>query len=121
MLIQSVSAYLHVHQFDLGCAVCTSSQSAKGEAMRQMVRSSFKANLLMTDTAEISKLKMRAILGIQNYVIHESTRYVSILPSRLPAVLPSFCRSYAPRFDLCVITKMLAHALVAPSGSVGDE
>ena len=50
-------------------------QSSKGEAMRQMVRSSFKANMKVVDEAEIRKMKMQAIQGIQNYVIHESTRY----------------------------------------------
>lgn len=49
-------------------------QSAKGDAMRTMIRSSFKANVGVKDEVEINKLKMRAILGIQNYVIHESTR-----------------------------------------------
>ena len=40
-----------------------------------MVRSSFKANMKVVDEAEIRKMKMQAIQGIQNYVIHESTRY----------------------------------------------
>lgn len=51
-----------------------SAQSAKGDAMRTMIRASFKANVGVEDEVEINKLKMRAILGIQNYVIHESTR-----------------------------------------------
>lgn len=42
--------------------------------MRTMIRASFKANVGVEDEVEINKLKMRAILGIQNYVIHESTR-----------------------------------------------
>jgi len=49
-------------------------QSAKGNAMRSMIRQSFKSNMHVEDTSEINKLKMHAILGIQNYVIHESTR-----------------------------------------------
>ena len=58
-------------------------QSAKGEAMRAMVRSSFKEHVHVTDPAEISKLKMRAMVGIQNYVIHDSTRHA--LPPRNPS------------------------------------
>uniref|UniRef100_A0A7S2JEG3 Complex 1 LYR protein domain-containing protein n=1 Tax=Haptolina brevifila TaxID=156173 RepID=A0A7S2JEG3_9EUKA len=48
-------------------------QSAKGEQMRQMIRSSFKAQMAVTDTEEIGRLKMLAIVGLQNYVIHEQT------------------------------------------------
>ena len=47
--------------------------SAKGEAMRQMVRSSFRAQLHVTDPKEIHRLKMLAVVGLQNYVIHEQT------------------------------------------------
>ena len=46
---------------------------AKGEAMRQMVRMQFKAQMHVTDKAEIDRLKMLAVKGLQNYVIHEST------------------------------------------------
>lgn len=42
--------------------------------MRQMVRTSFKAQMHVEDDEQIRKLKMQAIQGIQNYVIHESTR-----------------------------------------------
>ena len=48
-------------------------QSAKGDAMRQMIRSQFKANMYVEDEKEIDRLKMLAIVGMQNYVIHEST------------------------------------------------
>ena len=48
-------------------------QSAKGDAMRAMVRSSFKKQMHVTDAAEIARLKMIAVNGLQNYVIHEST------------------------------------------------
>ena len=48
-------------------------QSAKGDAMRVMIRQSFKAQLHVTDPKEISRLKMLAIVGLQNYVIHEQT------------------------------------------------
>lgn len=49
-------------------------RSAKGDAMRQMVRSAFKAQMHVTDIAEINRLKMLAVQGLQNYVIHESTK-----------------------------------------------
>jgi len=42
--------------------------------MREMIRQSFKANVGVEEQTDINELKMRAILGIQNYVIHESTR-----------------------------------------------
>ena len=48
-------------------------QSAKGDAMRQMVRSSFKAQMHVEDPKEIGRLKMLAVVGLQNYVIHEQT------------------------------------------------
>lgn len=48
-------------------------RSAKGEAMRQMVRAQFKAQMHVTDAAEINRLKMLAVKALQNYVIHEST------------------------------------------------
>ena len=48
-------------------------QSVKGDAMRQMVRMQFRSQMHVTDTAEIKRLKMLAIAGIQNYVIHEQT------------------------------------------------
>ena len=48
-------------------------RSAKGEAMRTMVRAQFKAQMHVTDEAEVRRLKMLAIAGIQNYVIHEQT------------------------------------------------
>ena len=57
-------------------------QSAKGEAMRAMIRSSFKANMHVTDPAQIAQLKMRAAVGIQNYVIHDSTRCAHSCPAR---------------------------------------
>ena len=38
--------------------------------MRQMIRSSFKAQMAVTDAEEIARLKMLAIVGLQNYVIH---------------------------------------------------
>lgn len=47
--------------------------SAKGEGMRAMIRTSFRAQLHVTDKKEISRLKMLAIVGLQNYVIHEQT------------------------------------------------
>ena len=47
--------------------------SAKGDGMRQMVRSSFRAQMHVTDEAEISRLKLLAVKGLQNYVIMEST------------------------------------------------
>ena len=49
-------------------------RSAKGEAMRAMVRTQFKAQVHVEDEAEISRLKMLAVTGLQNYVIHESTQ-----------------------------------------------
>ena len=47
--------------------------SAKGDAMRAMIRSSFRAQAHVTDAAEIARLKMLAVVGLQNYVIHEQT------------------------------------------------
>ena len=47
--------------------------SAKGDAMRSMIRSQFKANMLVEDEKEIARLKMLAVVGLQNYVIHEQT------------------------------------------------
>ncbi len=41
--------------------------------MREMVRSSFKAQMHVTDPKEIARLKMLAVVGLQNYVIHEQT------------------------------------------------
>ena len=48
-------------------------QSSKGEAMRAMIRQSFRAQLHVTDPKEIHRLKMLAVVGLQNYVIHEQT------------------------------------------------
>ena len=48
-------------------------RSAKGDAMRAMIRASFRAQLHVTDEAEIKRLKMLAVVGLQNYVIHEQT------------------------------------------------
>ena len=48
-------------------------QSAKGEAMRMMIRGQFKAQMHVTEPQEIARLKMLAIVGLQNYVIHEQT------------------------------------------------
>ena len=39
-----------------------------------MVRAQFKAQMHVTDEQEVRRLKMLAIAGIQNYVIHESTQ-----------------------------------------------
>lgn len=47
--------------------------SAKGEAMRMMVRSQFRANVGVTDAQEIQRLKMLGVVGLQNYVIHVQT------------------------------------------------
>lgn len=47
--------------------------SAKGDAMRQMVRGQFRSNMQVEDPKEIQRLKMLGIVGLQNYVIHEST------------------------------------------------
>jgi len=47
--------------------------SAKGDGMRQMVRASFRAQMHVTDEAEIARLKLLAVKGLQNYVIMEST------------------------------------------------
>ena len=47
--------------------------SAKGDGMRQMVRSSFRAQMHVTEAAEIARLKLLAVKGLQNYVIMEST------------------------------------------------
>ena len=47
-----------------------------------MIRSSFKANMHVTDPAQIAQLKMRAAVGIQNYVIHDSTRCAHSCPAR---------------------------------------
>ena len=41
--------------------------------MRSMIRASFKAQVAVEDPAEIARLKMLAIVGLQNYVIHEQT------------------------------------------------
>ena len=38
-----------------------------------MIRSSFKAQMFVEDPKEIERLKMQAIVGLQNYVIHEQT------------------------------------------------
>jgi len=48
-------------------------QSAKGDAMRQMIRGQFRANMHVEDPKEISRLKMLGVVGLQNYVIHEQT------------------------------------------------
>ena len=50
-------------------------QSSKGEAMRSMIRSSFKAQRDVTDPQEIARLKSLAIVGVQNYVVFEQTGY----------------------------------------------
>ena len=42
--------------------------------MRSMIRQQFKSSMGETDPTKINELKMRAISGIQNYVIHENTR-----------------------------------------------
>jgi len=47
--------------------------SAKGDAMRMMVRQQFKAQMHVTDPQEIDRLKMLGVIGLQNYVIHEQT------------------------------------------------
>ena len=47
--------------------------SAKGDAMRKMIRESFRAQAHVEDPKEIGRLKMLAIVGLQNYVIHEQT------------------------------------------------
>ena len=47
--------------------------SAKGEAMRSMVRQQFRSQMGVTDEKEIARLKMLAVVGLQNYVIHEQT------------------------------------------------
>ena len=47
--------------------------SAKGDGMRQMVRLSFRAQMHVTDEAEVARLKLLAVKGLQNYVIMEST------------------------------------------------
>jgi hypothetical protein len=47
--------------------------SAKGDAMREMIRGQFRSNMAEADPKEISRLKMLAIVGLQNYVIHEQT------------------------------------------------
>ena len=41
--------------------------------MRTMIRSSLKAQAAVKDTQEISRLKMLAIVGVQNYVVYEQT------------------------------------------------
>lgn len=41
--------------------------------MRAMIRSSFKAQVNVTDPQEISQLKMQAIVGLQNYVVFVQT------------------------------------------------
>ena len=38
-----------------------------------MIRSSFKQQVGVTDPQEISRLKMLAIVGVQNYVVYEQT------------------------------------------------
>jgi hypothetical protein len=47
--------------------------SAKGEAMRSMIRGQFRAQMDVTEPEEIARLKMLAVVGLQNYVIHEQT------------------------------------------------
>lgn len=41
--------------------------------MREMIRGQFRSNMAEADPKEISRLKMLAIVGLQNYVIHEQT------------------------------------------------
>ena len=53
--------------------LCRFVQSSKGQAMREMIRSSFKAQKHVTDPQEIARLKMLAIVGVQNYVVFEQT------------------------------------------------
>lgn len=48
-------------------------RSAKGDAMRAMVRQQFRTQMHVTDEQEIHRLKMLAVVGLQNYVIHEQT------------------------------------------------
>ena len=48
-------------------------QSAKGDAMRSMIRAQFRAQKDVTDPQEIARLKMLGVVGLQNYVIHEQT------------------------------------------------
>ena len=69
--IEPPSSVFHHSRSMHACNFAT--QSAKGEQMRQMIRSSFKAQMAVTDTEEIGRLKMLAIVGLQNYVIHEQT------------------------------------------------
>ena len=47
--------------------------STKGEAMRTMIRGQFRAQMGATEPEEIARLKMLAVVGLQNYVIHEQT------------------------------------------------
>ena len=45
--------------------------------MRAMIRQSFRAQLRVTEPTEIARLKMLAVVGLQNYVIHEQTSKVT--------------------------------------------
>ena len=47
--------------------------SAKGNAMREMIRANFRSHMHVEDPKEIRRLKMLAVVGLQNYVIHEQT------------------------------------------------
>ena len=65
--------------------------------MRAMIRSNFKAQVHVTDPQEISRLKMQAIVGLQNYVVFEQTgcvarEHASVLPA-LPPELRERCRA----------------------------
>jgi hypothetical protein len=43
--------------------------SRKGDKMREMVRSSFRANMAETDEKKIDALKFAAVRGLSNYMV----------------------------------------------------
>lgn len=47
--------------------------SAKGIAMRSMIRQNFRQNMAVEDPKEVRRLKMLAVVALQNYVIYEQT------------------------------------------------
>ena len=49
----------------------------EGDAMRSMIRSQFKANMLVEDEKEIARLKMLAVVGLQNSLYEQTRRWRS--------------------------------------------
>ena len=49
--------------------------SAKGEKMREMIRSQFRAGATETDEGKIEMLKFAAVRGLSNYMVRSQSRF----------------------------------------------